>query len=270
MAKKKPVERTEPMVFGYARVSTPKQRLQRQIDNIKRLYPDAEIYTEEFTGTTTNRPVWTELIDKLIPGDIIIIDEVSRLARNADEGVKDYKRLFDMGVDIEFIKEPHVSTRVFRRAQHRRIDVFDSVNVDNKAVEAYVKGQGELLNGLLLALAWEQIELAFMAAQREIEYLHQRTKEGVRKAIERYEREEREGLPHEKNKPGTGKRETYTSKKSVTVKDIILKENKTFGGTRNDADTMIYIDGILHTPSRISRNTFYKYKRQLLDELKGR
>jgi len=259
-AKKKPTERA-PMVFGYARVSTPKQRLQRQVDNIRRLYPDAEIVTDEYTGTTTDRPGWNGLYKRLIAGDVVVFDEVSRMARNAEQGVQLYKRLYDAGIDIEFIKEPHINTTVYRRAQHRRIDVFDSVNVDSKAVEAYIKGQGELLNGLLLALAWEQIELAFMAAQREIDYLHQRTAEGVRKAIERYEQEEAEGLPHEKNKPGNGNRPTYTSKKSIAVKAKIREWSRDFNGSMTDKQIM----DALNPP--VARNSFYKWKKELLAEI---
>ena len=51
------------MIYGYARVSTPHQKLERQITNILSLYPNAQIFREHFTGTTQSRPVW----DKLIP-----------------------------------------------------------------------------------------------------------------------------------------------------------------------------------------------------------
>ena len=43
-------------VYGYARVSTLKQKIERQIANIKEQYPDAVIITESYTGTTTDRP----------------------------------------------------------------------------------------------------------------------------------------------------------------------------------------------------------------------
>jgi len=45
-------------IFGYVRISTPRQSLQRQIDNIIAVYPTAEIVKEVYTGTTTNRPAW--------------------------------------------------------------------------------------------------------------------------------------------------------------------------------------------------------------------
>ena len=261
---KKPTSSRAPMVFGYCRVSTPKQRLQRQRDNIQHLYPDAEIVTDEWTGTTLDRPGWNELKKGLIPGDVIIFDEVSRMARDAEHGVALYKELYDAGIELKFIKQPHVDTAVYRRAQARRIDAFDNVTVESKAVENYVKGQGELLNGLLLNLAWEQIELAFKAAEQEAEFLRRRTTEGVHKALERYEHEEAEGLPHEKNKPGQSTRATWTSKKSVKAKEIIAKHNRDFGGPLNDVDTMTLIAGTKEIGT-ISRNSYYKWKKELME-----
>ena len=52
-------------VYGYCRISTMKQKLERQIENIKAKYPDAVIITEEYTGTTTARPAWGKLAKQL-------------------------------------------------------------------------------------------------------------------------------------------------------------------------------------------------------------
>ena len=64
-------------IYGYCRVSTPKQRIERQIDNIKALYPEAVILKEAYTGRTTSRPEFDKLIRKVKPGDKIVFDEVS-------------------------------------------------------------------------------------------------------------------------------------------------------------------------------------------------
>ena len=48
-------------VWGYARVSTDRQRVERQIDNIKQAYPDAVVIQEEYTGSTIDRPKWKTL-----------------------------------------------------------------------------------------------------------------------------------------------------------------------------------------------------------------
>lgn len=43
-------------IFGYCRVSTAKQVLQRQHENIRNVYPDVKFYSEEYTGSTSKRP----------------------------------------------------------------------------------------------------------------------------------------------------------------------------------------------------------------------
>lgn len=79
------------MVYGYPRVSTPQQKLERQITNIQREYPNAKLYTEKYTGTTLERPRWRDLMSRVQSGDTIVFDSVSRMSRNADEGVADYE-----------------------------------------------------------------------------------------------------------------------------------------------------------------------------------
>ena len=66
-------------VYGYCRISTTKQKIERQVENIRRTSPTAIIYKEEYTGTTTNRPQWNALKSKLKAGDTVVFDEVSRM-----------------------------------------------------------------------------------------------------------------------------------------------------------------------------------------------
>lgn len=73
--------------YGYARISTPKQNIDRQVRNILSLYPDAEIIREVFTGTKfQGRKEFDKLLGKIHSGDTIIFDSVSRMSRNAEEG----------------------------------------------------------------------------------------------------------------------------------------------------------------------------------------
>ena len=102
------------MIYGYCRVSTPKQSLERQEKNIKALFPEAIIYSDTYTGKTNNRPRYQILLKKVIKGDIIIFDEVSRMSRNATEGFQDYTMLLERGVELKFIKEPQINTEVYR------------------------------------------------------------------------------------------------------------------------------------------------------------
>ena len=75
------------MIYAYCRVSTPHQRLERQITNITELYPKATIFREFYTGTTQNRPNWERLMGQIKKEDTIVFDSVSRMSRNAAEGL---------------------------------------------------------------------------------------------------------------------------------------------------------------------------------------
>ena len=57
------------MIYGYARISTAKQNIERQIRNIKEEYPDAIIVKEAFSGTTSDRPQWKKLSSAVKEGD---------------------------------------------------------------------------------------------------------------------------------------------------------------------------------------------------------
>ncbi len=90
----------------------PKQSIQRQIDNITAVYPNAEIIAETYTGTMSEHPQWAKLKRKVLKQDeqiTIVFDSVSRMSRNADEGFKEYQALFDRGVSLVFLKEPHLN-----------------------------------------------------------------------------------------------------------------------------------------------------------------
>ena len=71
-------------IYGYCRISTYKQNIERQERNIKTLYPEAVIIKEIFTGTQENRPEWRKLYSHVDKGDRIIFDSVSRMSRNAE------------------------------------------------------------------------------------------------------------------------------------------------------------------------------------------
>ena len=74
-------------IYGYARVSTKNQRLDRQIKNIEDYCKDKkieQIYHEKYTGTKMGRPQFQKLLAVVCTGDTIIFDSVSRMSRSAD------------------------------------------------------------------------------------------------------------------------------------------------------------------------------------------
>ena len=100
-------------IYGYARISTAKQNIERQIRNITAEYPSAVIHQEKYTGTKMDRPEWKRLYRKLESGDTVVFDSVSRMSRNAEEGFALYKELYERDIALVFIKEPHINTIAF-------------------------------------------------------------------------------------------------------------------------------------------------------------
>ena len=110
-------------VYGYCRISTQQQNIERQVRNIIKFFPDAMIIQETFTGAKFQ---WRKELDKLIKsvefGDTIIFDSVSRMSRNADDGFKLYQELYNNGVELIFLKEPHINTSTYRKTlQEKKI-----------------------------------------------------------------------------------------------------------------------------------------------------
>lgn len=219
--------------YGYVRVSTQKQKVERQIANIKKEYPNVVIIEEAHTGTSMDRPKWNKLVKALKPGDTVIFDEVSRMARNALEGFETYLELYNKGIDLIFIKEHYVDTEVFRQTLNNK------VTLTGTDVDCILQG----VNEYLMILAKKQIEIAFNTAAQEVEYLHMRVSEGIA-------RRKAEGKP-----VGRAEGSIIETKKAKQAKQEIMKHSKDFNGSLNDLDCMKLIG--------ISRNSFYKYKRQL-------
>ena len=219
--------------YGYCRISTKQQSIDRQIRNIKAEYSTAVIVTESYSGTTLNRPEWIKLHKKLKSGDTIVFDSVSRMSRNAEEGFSLYEELYNRGVNLVFLKEPHINTDTYKKA------LQNNVSLTGTAVDYILEG----VNKYLMALAKEQIRLAFEQSEKEVQDLHQRTKEGIATA--------RLNGKQIGQKPGA----TLTTKKSIEAKKQIQKYSKDFDGQLSDADCMRMIG--------LARNTFYKYKKQI-------
>lgn len=232
------------IVYGYARVSTAKQNIERQITNIKERYKEAIIIQDSFTGTKMDRPAWTKLYKKLGEGDTVVFDEVSRMSRNAEDGFAVYQELYQRGVNLVFLKEPYINTDVYRSAGQQRIEA--TISTGNAATDAFTNTVLEAVNKLLMDLAQQQITAAFEQAQAEVDHLHQRTSEGVRRA-------QAEG-----KQVGRSVGTTVTTKKSIEAKQKIREYNQAFEGNLNDKDTMKLVG--------LARNTYYKYKRELLEE----
>lgn len=85
-------------IYGYCRISTPQQNIERQERNIKSAYPDAVLVSETYTGTKIERPKWSRLLARVVKGDTIVFDSVSRMSRDAADGYAAYEDLYSRGV----------------------------------------------------------------------------------------------------------------------------------------------------------------------------
>ena len=244
-------------IYSYNRISTKQQSIERQIRNAKELYPNAIIVEEVFTGTKVEgRKEWNKLVGKwttekdnegkdkqvleggiVKAGDTIVFDSVSRMSRNAEEGFKIYKELYKKGIELIFIKEPHINTTTYKEA------INGGVAMTGTIVDSILEG----INKYLLALAEQQIKLAFEQSEKEVIDLRQRTKEGM------------ETARLNGKQIGQVQGTKLTTKKSIEAKKDIQKYSKDFKGTLKDTEVMKLIG--------LARNTYYKYKKELVEEL---
>ena len=112
------------MVYGYCRISTGKQSIDRQIRNIKGIYPEAIIVEEIYTGTKfQGRDKLDKVIKTVKAGDTIVFDSVSRMSRNAEEGMMLYKDMFEKNISLVFLKEPHINTDTYRAALTNQLNM---------------------------------------------------------------------------------------------------------------------------------------------------
>ena len=233
------------MVYGYCRVSTRKQSIERQERNIRAAYPDAVIVKEVYTGTRSDRPEWLKIMRQVNCGKVerIVFDSVSRMSRSAQEGFELYESMLSKGVALTFLKEPQIDTETYQAAIDNKIDI---AGTGDEVTDELMNGIMEALNRYILRLAEKQIQLAFEQAEKEVQDLHQRTREEIETARLQGKQIGR--------KPGR----RYRTQKEIAAKKIIQKNSKAFGGLNTDEE-VIKITGI-------SRNTYYKYKRELIEE----
>lgn len=134
---------------------------------------------------------------------------------------------FDKGINLVFLKESYINTDIYRTSIQQTIEA-----TGNEIADIYI----EATNKVIKLLAEQQIRKAFGQSEKEVRDLHERTRESIRKAKRNGQRVGRSA--------GANSRD--------------------FKGTLNDIDTMIQIRARVGT---LSRNTYYKYKGELFEQL---
>ena len=134
------------------------------------------------------------------------------------------------------MREPHINTMTYKKAMQNQLELTGGT------VDVILKG----INEYLMILAKEQISLAFQQSQKEVDDLHQRTREGIQTA--------RLAGKQIGQKPGA----KLKIKKADPAKQRIRQYNKNFGGPLTNEETWKL--------AGISKMTFYKYLRELKEE----
>ena len=222
-------------VYGYCRISTKKQNIERQERNILAAYPTAHIIKETYTGTRLCRKGLDKLLREVRSGDLIVFDSVSRMSRNSADGIALYMDLMDKGIDLVFLKERHINTETYKQALSNGVEL-----VGNEIADIYI----EATNKVLRILATKQIELAFQQSQKEVDDLRQRTAEGIETARRKGKR------------IGTPQGTVLNVKKKDPAMKVIRENSVRFGGTLNDIQCA--------RAAGVCRKTFYKYLYEIL------
>ena len=234
-----------PTTWSYCRVSTPRQSIDRQIRNAKAYDPDCIIVTEIYTGTKfQGRDEFNKLLKRVRPHDTILFDSVSRMSRNASEGYSTYMDLYQQGVELVFLKEPHINTAEFRSSvEELKRQTRLELDIADTDISDLVKGIMSVLERYQLRMLERNIEIAFQQSEKEVVDLRQRTKEGLVTA--------RKNGSQIGSVPGRKK----TTKKSIRAKEYILKNSKHFGGQLTNEQCWRLCG--------ITKTSFYKYLSEL-------
>ena len=159
-------------VYGYVRVSSKEQNLDRQILALREFgIPENLIFQEKQSGKDFERPVYKRLVKKLKPGDTLVIKSIDRLGRNYDEILEQW--------------------RIITKEKRADIVVLDMPLLDTR--------QGRDLTGTLIADI--VLQLLSYIAQTERESIRQRQAEGIAAAKARGVQFGR----HPREKPGNYK-----------------------------------------------------------------
>lgn len=102
------------MIYGYVRVSTINQNIDRQIEELYKLgITDKFIYVDYESGKDFDRKNYQKLIKKIKKDDLIIIKSIDRLGRNYDMIIEEWKRItIEKDADIQVLDMPLLDTRI--------------------------------------------------------------------------------------------------------------------------------------------------------------
>lgn len=146
---------TQHRTYGYARVSTDDQVLDRQLDALLPYVDEQYVYTDRLSGKDMERPGWQRLTAEMRPGDVLYVKSIDRLGRNKAHVSAAMRALKDMGVTLRIIDLPTTM----------REDIDNDLIID-------------MVNTIL-------IEVFTTMAEQERTHIKQRQREGIESAKKR-------------------------------------------------------------------------------------
>ena len=94
------------MIYGYARISTKEQKLDRQIDSLTKYVDIKNIYSDKLSGKNTNRKNYQKLKELVVTGDIVYIHALDRLSRNKRDTIREFNYFKEKGVILRILNMP--------------------------------------------------------------------------------------------------------------------------------------------------------------------
>ncbi|PFW61036.1 recombinase family protein, partial [Bacillus pseudomycoides] len=96
--------------FGYVRVSSKDQNEERQIQNMKDLgIEERDIFIDKESGKNMERENYQMLKRLVRTGDTIVFDSLTRLGRNMNDTLEEFRYYEKHKVNLQFIKEPYIN-----------------------------------------------------------------------------------------------------------------------------------------------------------------
>ena len=108
--------------YGYARVSSKDQNLDRQLDQLKAIgIEPRNLFCDKASGKNFNRPSWNSLIDQLQKGDLLVVVSLDRMGRNYTDIKEQWQHItHTIGADIKVLDMPMLDTSQTAESLDRR------------------------------------------------------------------------------------------------------------------------------------------------------
>lgn len=113
------------MKYGYARVSTREQKLDRQIDSLTKYVDIKNIFSDKLSGKNTDRENYQKLKDTVVAGDVIYVHALDRLSRNKKDIINEFNYFKDKGVILRILNMP--TTLIELDGQEWVIDMINNI-----------------------------------------------------------------------------------------------------------------------------------------------